>query len=195
MDDQESAIPVLVITGCVFSGVVTKGVNPYAVHLVVEALKFLGRQRVILLTDSEPSIKALAEAVSKEFKGEVQLMASPRESHASNGLAERAILEVAKQSRTLVSAVESRFPGFKLQPSEKHLPWLVRAAAWLLTRYLIKEDGKTPYERLRGRSYNGEVAELFEFVHFKISNLEKGKLDSQTSSGIWLGKRWPVTSI
>ena len=191
-EEQESAIPVLVITdektGCVFSGVVTKGVNPYAVHLVVEALKFLGRQRVILFTDSEPSIKALAEAVSKEFKGEVQLMASPRESHASNGLAERAILEIAKQSRTLVSAVESRFPGFKLQPSEKHLPWLVRAAAWLLTRYLIKKDGKTPYERLRGRSYNGEVAEPFEFVHFKISNLEKGKLDSQTSSGIWLGK-------
>ena len=52
----------------------------------------------------------------------------------------------------------------------------------------MKRDGKTPNERLRGRSYNGEVVELFEYVHFKLSNSEKGKLDSQTSSGIWLGK-------
>lgn len=45
----------------------------------------------------------------------------------------------------------------------------------------MKRDGKTPYERLRGRSYNGEVVELFEYAHFKLSNSEKGKLDSQTS--------------
>ena len=32
------------------------------------------------------------------------------------------------------------------------------------------------------------MVELFEYVHFKLSNSEKGKLDSQTSSGIWLGK-------
>lgn len=48
----------------------------------------------------------------------------------------------------------------------------------------MKRDGKTPYERMRGRSYNGEVVELFEYVRFKPSNPEKGKLDSQTSSGI-----------
>ena len=75
-EDPESAIPVLVIvderTGCVFSGVVAKGVNPYAIHLVTEALKFLGRQKVVLFTDSEHAIKALAEAVGKEYRGEVQ---------------------------------------------------------------------------------------------------------------------------
>ena len=182
-EDDEGALPVLVLvddrTGCVFAGVVSKGVNQYAVHIVIEALKFLGRQRVILLTDAEPSIKALAEAVSREFKGEAQLMTAPRESHASNGVAERGILEFARQVRTVVSALESRFKEFKVLPGEK---------AWVLTRYLIKRDGKTPYERLRGRQFNGEIVEPYEFVHFKLAASEKGKLDGQTSKGVWLGK-------
>ena len=137
-------------SGCIFSGVVSKGVNPYSLHLVAEALKFLGRKKVILFTDAEHSIKALAEAVAKEYKGDVQLMTAPRESHASNAIAERGVLELAKQTRTLVSSIESKFkdkvPDFKVLPGEKYFPWIVRHAAWLLTRYLIKKDGKTPYE-------------------------------------------------
>lgn len=121
------------VIGCVFGGVVAKGLNPYAINLVTEAFKFLGRQKVVLFTDSEHSIKALAEAVSKEYKGEVQLMNAPRESHASNGLAERAVLEIAKQCRTLVSAIESKFKDFKLLPNEKQFPWLACQAAWLIT--------------------------------------------------------------
>ena len=106
-------------SGCIFSGVVSKGVNPYSLHLVAEALKFLGRKKVILFTDAEHSIKALAEAVAKEYKGDVQLMTAPRESHASNGIAERGVLELAKQTRTLVRSIESKFkdkvPDFKVR--------------------------------------------------------------------------------
>ena len=190
--DDENLLPVLVIvdekTGCVFSGVVAKGVNAYANHLVVEALKFCGRQRAVLMTDAEPSIKALAEAASKEWGGECQFMTAPRGSHASNSACERAILELARQARTLVSSLEERFPGFKLNPKDKHYPWLIRQASWLLTRYLVKADGKTPYERLRGRTYKGSIIEPFESCHYKVADAEKGKLDAQTNTGIWLGK-------
>lgn len=61
--EAEGVMPVLVIvderTGAVFSQVVAKGVNGHAIHTVTEALKFCGRQRVILHTDAEPSTKAL----------------------------------------------------------------------------------------------------------------------------------------
>ena len=60
--ESEGVMPVLVIvderTGAVFSEVVAKGVTEHAIHTVMEALKFCGRQRVILHTDAEPSIKA-----------------------------------------------------------------------------------------------------------------------------------------
>ena len=42
------------------------------------------------------------------------------------------------------------------------LPFLVRHCAWLITHYQVKSDGKTPYERLRGRPYQGPVAEFAE---------------------------------
>ena len=191
-DEEEGTVPVLVITdektGCVFAGAVAKGVNMYSVHLVTEALKFTGRQKVILLTDAEHSIRALAEAAANEWGGECQLQVAPRESHASNGAAERAILELARQARTVVSGLEHHFPDFKVLPTHKTYGWLIRHCAWLITRYLVKLDGRTPYERLRGREYRGEIAEGFETVHYKVASTQKGKLDPQSAIGVWLGK-------
>ena len=191
-DEEEGTVPVLVITdektGCVFAGAVAKGVNMYSVHVVTEALKFTGRQKVILLTDAEHSIRALAEAAANEWGGECQLQVAPRESHASNGAAERAILELARQARTVVSGLEHHFPNFKVLPTHKTYGWLIRHCAWLITRYLVKLDGRTPYERLRGREYRGEIAEGFETVHYKVASTQKGKLDPQSAIGVWLGK-------
>ena len=122
----------------------------YSVHLVTEALKFTGRQKVILLTDAEHSIRALAEAAANEWGGECQLQVAPKESHASNGAAERAILELARQARTVVSGLEHHFPDFKVLPTHKTYGGSSGT------------DGRTPYERLRGREYRGEIAEGFE---------------------------------
>ena len=47
---------------------------------------------------------------------------------------------------------------------------------------------QTPYERLRGRTYKGSIIEPFESCHYKVADAEKGKLDAQTNTGIWLGK-------
>ena len=85
-------------TGCTFSAVASKGVNAYFVHVVVEMLKVLGRQKVILMTDGEASIKALAEAAAKQIGTGAQLQHAPKKTHGpSNGAAERAVLEVARQ--------------------------------------------------------------------------------------------------
>ena len=94
-DDEEGALPVLVITdeksGCIFAGVVNKGVDKYAVHLVTEGLRSTGHQKMILMTDAEPSIRALAEAAGKEWGKECQIQVASRESHASNGAARKGL--------------------------------------------------------------------------------------------------------
>ena len=191
-DEEEGTVPVLVITdektGCVFAGAVAKGVNMYSVHLVTEALKFTGRQKVILLTDAEHSIRALAEAAANEWGGECQLQVAPRESHASNGAAERAILELARQARTVVSGLEHHFPDFKVLPTHKTYGWLIRHCAWLITRYLVKLDGRTPYERLRGREYRGEIAEGFETVPLQSGVNAKGKTRPSVSHWCMAGQ-------
>ncbi|CAE7337188.1 unnamed protein product [Symbiodinium sp. CCMP2592] len=190
-DEKDGLLPILVIVdekfGCVFSGVVAKGVNPYATGLVTEALKFCGRQKVIMMSDAEHSIRALAESAAKSWTGSVQHQTAPKGSHASNGAAERAILELARQVRTLASALENRYKK-PLETEGVVFPWLVRHAGWLISRFLVKQDGRTPYERLRGRDFRGEVAECCEVVHYKLDKEKTGKLDKQTSVGVWLGK-------
>ena len=190
--EDESNIPVLVViderTGCVFASVVAKGVNPHAINVAVEALRFTGRQKVLLHTDGEPAIRALADAAAKQWNKEARFQTAPCDSHASNGAVERAILEVSRQVRTIVHAFETRYPSYKVKPYGLVYPWAVRHEAWLLTKFLVKADGKTPYERLRGREHKGEVTEFGEVSHFKLADDKKGKLDSQSAVGVWLGK-------
>ena len=98
-------------------------------------------------------------------------------------------LRLARQVRAVVNALEFRYPAVKVQPQDKFFCWAVRRSAWLISRFLIKTDGKTGYERLRGRDYKRQVVEPFEVVHYKQDNLVKGKLDSMTMTvGVWLGK-------
>ena len=54
----------------------------------------------------------------------------------------------------------------------------------------MKSDGKTPYERLRGRPYQGQVAEFAEVVHFRDPGkaADMPKLDDRWNLGLWLGK-------
>ena len=70
------------------------------------------------------------------------------------------------------------------------LPFLVRHCAWLITHYQVKLDGKTPYERLHGRPYQGQVAEFAEVVHFRESRkaADMPKLDDRWNLGLCLGK-------
>ena len=103
-DNEDGTIPVLVLhderSGSGFAGVTRKGVDVYSVNLVTEALCFLGRTKVLIMTDGESSIKSLAEAAAKEWGHEAQLMVSPRDSHSSNGLTEKSSLKFQdKQER------------------------------------------------------------------------------------------------
>ena len=70
------------------------------------------------------------------------------------------------------------------------LPFLVRHCAWLITHYQVKSDGKTPYERLRGQPYQGQVAEFAEVVHFMDPGnaVDMPTLDDRWNLGLWLGK-------
>ena len=86
-----------------FSAIVTKGEDEYAVAVVAVAWRFTGRARVILLSDQEKPTKKLAELVRDNGKHETVLLNTLVGSSANAGLIERANQEVAKQCRTLRS--------------------------------------------------------------------------------------------
>ena len=45
--------------------------------------------------------------------------------------------------------------------------WLCRHSGWLTTRFHVQTDGLTPYQRLKGKPYSGELAEFGEQVYVK----------------------------
>ena len=102
---------------------------------------------------------------------------------------ERANYEVEKQIRTLRSWFEEN-NGECVGLDHKMLPFLVRHCACLITPYQVKSDGKSPYERLRGRPCQGQVAEFAEVVNFRDPGkaADMPKLDDRWNLGLWLGK-------
>ena len=175
-------------SGAVFSAMVVKGGDPYALAVALEEIKFTGRTRLIIMSDQENAVKNLVDMI-RDSTHETAVINTPKGSSASAGRIERANYEVEKQIRTLRSRFEQSY-WESVGLDHKMLPFLVRHCAWLITHFQVKSDGKTPRERLRGRPYQGLVAEFAEVVHFRIPReaADMPKLDDRCNLGLWLGK-------
>ena len=70
------------------------------------------------------------------------------------------------------------------------MPWLIRHAAWLLTRFTIRASGHTPHETIRGQAYRSELVELGEkiYARWPADKDAADKLDTRWECGIWVGK-------
>ena len=111
-------------------------------------------------------------------------------SSSSNGIVERAIQSVEEQVRVMSSALEGRW---KSDIPVKHAiwPWLVEYASYLLNRCGVGSDGKTAYERIKGKAAHFADHEFGEILMWKRKHMKGplGKLDSTWSRGILGCKR------
>ena len=107
-----------------------------------------------LKSDNQPTLVAVGDAVARlrAAKGGKRMVVenSPVYSSKSNGVVERAIQSVQGVVRTMGSCVEEKW-GVQLGAEHVVWPWLVEYAGWLLTRAEVGKDGKTAYERSRGK--------------------------------------------
>ena len=134
-------------SGATFTAKVAKGQDAYALKFALEAIKFCGRSRLIVMVDQESAVKVLADLVYEHRSHETSAKNTPKGSSQSAGLIERSNYEVERQFRTLRSNLEDVY-GTTLNMSHPIMPFMVRHAAWQITMYMVKEDGKTPHERL-----------------------------------------------
>lgn len=66
-----------------------------------------------------------------------------------------------------------------------------------MNRYLIGTDGRTAFDRVKGRDHDQPVAEFGKVVHFKMLEREHKTWNRHDSDicgrwarGVWLGRRW-----
>ena len=128
-------------------------VGQFAVLKVLEFLCQCGAREsdIIIKTDQEKAIDALVRDVVKARGGvATKVEKSPVGSSASNGVVERAAQGVEGLIRTLKVACEERW-GVTLGPEEKTVAFIAEYAAYLLNRLEVGKDGKTAYERCKGK--------------------------------------------
>ena len=60
---------------------------------------------------------------------------------------------------------KTKIPSFEVTTHSPMLPWMIRHAAWILTRRNVRRDTRmTPYEKIRGQKYRQEILPLGEQV-------------------------------
>ena len=143
--------------------------DPYVIKRVLAFLTEIGHvgNKLIIKTDQESSIKAVAEKVAAE-RADAQTIIehSPVRSSGSNGIIERGIKEFEYHVRSMKSALDERL-GSSILADSNILPWMIEFSSVLINRYLVGKDGKTAYERLKGKSSKMFGFEFAEMVHFR----------------------------
>ena len=163
----------------------SKGVKDYSVAELRRFILEVGRTNATLQTDNEPSITALARAVST-FTG-LSLRRAPLYSHQSQGHIERYHQSLWGQAKVLKEVIKKHYK-YDLKVTHPLMTWLVKHATWLYNRYQLHGDGKTSYERRWGRSYQRPIVTFAETVAFKYAATTKNKTTPDWDYGIWLGK-------
>ena len=108
----------------------------------------------------------LREALAKFHGGIISPEKPPKGESQSNGRVEEAGKSIRGIVKVLKDQVEEN-TGAKMDPGHPLMQWMVRWAAMLHNRYQVGEDGKTSYQRQKGRKCNIEVIPFAESVMHK----------------------------
>ena len=86
-------------------------------------------------------------------------------------------------------ALEARLGLTKPIPcSHPVVAWLFQHSAWLLSKYSLNPDGRTPWGLLHGREARERIGELGEKVLFYLPKKTRAKMDARWRYGTFLGR-------
>ena len=174
----------------VFANVVpNKGVNDFTQNQLLEDIDTTGITDLIFKTDSESPIVAVQDVIKASRSHKTILENSIKGQSKTNGFIENANKFIASQIRTLRSALQRNLQCV-IDRNHMVITWLVRYAATLITVYHVGKDGKTAYQRRKGKTMRQPLVDFCEKVMCKpLSNKhdKQNKLDEKFYDGIYLG--------
>ena len=128
--------------------------------------------KVILKSDQENTILDVLSDVckqrGKESDSAVTLVeSSPKGESQSNGIAERAVQDLEEGVRTHKLDLETKFK-MAVGIGYPCIAWLVENVADIINKFKIGHDGRTAYERLKGKTYKGVIHEFGSVILHRI---------------------------
>ena len=165
----------------------------YASKRVVAFIREVGYEdcAIIMKTDGEAALKAVVDEVAK-MRGHAKTVReeAPKGASQSNGIIERAVQSVVGQLRVMKDALETKWESV-IPDRHPVMSWMTEYASVLLNRCEVGKDGKTAYERMKGKRATVLGIEFGEQVHMKRfpTNQRLSKLSIMWSDAIFLGVR------
>ena len=105
------------------------------------------------------------------------------------GFIEAGVKAVEGSVRAILYGLEEKL-GCKISVTLPVFAWLVEHAAECLNLFRVGFDGKTPYERQRGKPWGGTVIEFGSRVQHRTPGKTRcGSMEARWHSGIFLGMR------
>ena len=164
----------------------------FAVDKALEFIEEVGDSngRIIVKNDQEPSIQYFIQDMLKaREEGRTILEESPVKSSGSNGIVERGVQGVEGQIRALWLAFQDRL-GKKIDSRERIVTFIPDYAAYLMNRMEVSKDGKTSYERTKGKKPTILGIEFGEKLLYKVKPTQKmEKINVRWEYGIFVGVR------
>ena len=147
-----------------------KGTDEYAIGRLAVEILGVGSTEVMIRSDPEPSTVALEEAAASRVRPD-RVKVVPEESAVAdsrgNGFAESTVKEVRNLARTPLSSLnaqcEHTFGG-----DDAVVVWLVRYVGQMLNRFRRGPDGKTAYERRKGRAFQRKAPPFGEKILYQL---------------------------
>ena len=196
----EGAVKLLIVrddkSKAIFGHVVPrKGMDEknFAVDSLVEDVKWLGYTRLTLKSDNEPAIvKLLTEALRElRINGVSQVLEEhpPEYDPQANGAAEVGVRLLKNHLRTLRCNLENEI-GHRVPVRHPLVAWMASHAAALITWCAKGHDGRTAYQRVRGKEFRTRLLAFGEACRFKNRSQEpmRGIVDGRRfHEGIFVG--------
>ena len=157
----------------------------------IESMGMKG-EPVILKGDQERAVTGVLNRLQKllrdEFKQKPMQERSMAYDSRTNGIAERAIQSVESQVRVMKLFLEEKL-HIKIPVRHPIFAWLVPHCADLLNKAEVGHDGRTAYERMRGKRYKGEMTNFGTKVMYRLpQKFRGGHAGARWRTGLWIGK-------
>ena len=172
------------------------GVDWLVAQLLRDLRKFGLHGKVILKSDQENAVldvlNSVCKARGKEGGGSsiTLVEASPKGESQSNGVAERAVQDIEEGARAHKLDLESKV-GKPIPVTHNILSWMVENVSDVINKQMVGSDGKTAFERLKGKKYKGEFLEFGSNIFHRVPEKPQGGLMTQRCMpGARLGKRF-----
>ncbi len=180
-----------------------KGVDEemYVANLMVKDIDWLGYSKVIIKHDREPALTALVSQITRILRTrgvDTSTENPPKYDSQSNGGTEIGVRIARGIYRTIKLCLEDRIQQ-EMDDSHAMCSWILEMAALLSNTRTRGPDGKTPWERIRGRPFNTRMLAIGEKILYKFptkgpGSQPQGNMGAQWGDAILLGFDWSANT-